>query len=130
MTRTTRILAAQSALIRAWIALDKAQRRVDKLTKGRPRMTAHKYDPRPGDTWCRECNSEPGEPPHDDVCWDCAFERGLGEDRAACANCDRVFTPCPHDLRTISGRTGTLYECRACGLVITTDPPADMAMTP
>src|SRR5690348_10994373 len=25
----------------------------------------HRYDPRPGDTWCRACNSALGEAPHD-----------------------------------------------------------------
>lgn len=27
----------------------------------------HPYAPRPGDTWCRDCNSAPGETPHENV---------------------------------------------------------------
>lgn len=30
-------------------------------------MADHEYNPRVGDTWCRHCNSEPGEAPHDDM---------------------------------------------------------------
>lgn len=32
-------------------------------------MDTHRYDPRPGDTWCRHCNSALGEAPHDDLEW-------------------------------------------------------------
>jgi len=52
----------------------------------------HRYSPRPGDTWCRHCNAEPGEPgPHAAECWDCAGDMPGDPElqRTACANCDR-----------------------------------------
>ena len=56
-------------------------------------MDKHDYDPRFGDDWCRHCNSAPGEAPHEDICFDCAFVRTTDDDpdRDACSNCDRVF---------------------------------------
>ena len=44
--------------------LDTLAEMVDAIAP-RTYAAAHAYDPRPDDSWCRACNSAPGEPPHD-----------------------------------------------------------------
>lgn len=91
----------------------------------------HEYDPRPGDTWCRQCNSGPNEAPH--ACPDCEGEDGSSGLRRACSNCDRVFAERPRLINDpFACATGHDHEpnpsgswCRWCGLSATSCPSGD-----